>query len=224
MNSMRMFGGAVAAVALIGLTSLPSAGADGEMRSATGAMSTVTLVDVSRLPPELLGPILPGAEDGLVFMFLIVKNPTAQGEPTVRELRDFEVGDASYQGSTARKLGQEIAPVVLIEEVNAFLERVDPGSSQRMPAAMEGQAYIMVATIGGVKLEDLKDGEISLDVGFGGNTEHMPFTFRVPPAPAPGSTVVPALPGNPGNPGNRSVPDEPGVPAVPRSFEGSQQT
>lgn len=176
--------------------------------SAAGTLSTVTLIDVSRLPDDVLHAVLPGAEDGLVFLFLVVKHPGVSGVPALNGLRELRVNRASYRESTAAALGTDIAPLNFVEDVNKFLARVAPETAAQ-PVAPEGEAWVMVTTIGGARLPERGRGEIEIEVGWGGETETVPFAFALPPAVADGSPNVPAVPGQP---------------AVPRRLEGAIRT
>lgn len=187
---------AAASIGAMSVSTIASAGSEFAPRSASGTLSVVTLVDVSRLPPELLRVALPGAEDGLVFLFLIVKQPGADGVPTLREPRDFRIDRASYHKRTVAALGAAIAPVTFLEDAKDFLARVNP-SAGTPPPIPEGEAYVMVTTIGGARLPERGEGELEVEVGFGGATETMPFRFAVPPPVAVDAPEVPSVPGEP---------------------------
>ncbi len=204
MKPSPALGRLVVAATALAVTALPARAAS-TPRSTSGALSVVTLVDVSRLPPELLQTVLPGARDGLVFMFLIVKRTPSEGFPTVRKLADFEIDQASYQSSTAAQLGAAFEPLILVEDASSFLARMEPGSTTEA-AVPEGLAYVMLATIGGAELPDHGSGALQVEVGFDGQTEAMPFRFTVPPKLEANAGTIPAVPGEPGAPQAPSVP------------------
>jgi hypothetical protein len=164
--------------------------------SSDGRLSTVTLIDVSRLPGALVDVVQPGAEDGLVFLFLVARRPGAEGVPTVREMRDVQIDRASYRERTVEALGAAIEPVTFMEDANDFLDRVSPGAVHEQ-AVPDGQAFVVVTTIGGARLPESGRGTLEIEVGWGGKTEPVSFTFAVPPEIAPDSSVLPAVPGEP---------------------------
>lgn len=165
-------------------------------RSSSGELSTVTLIDVSRVPAAVLDMVQPGAEDGLVFLFLVVRQPSARGTPTMHELRDFQIDRRSYRERTEKALGAPIEPVSFVEDVNDFLARVSPGPA---PDALvpDGEAFVVVTTIGGAKLPAEGRGEVRIDVGWGGKTESLPFSFALPRAGSGEDDELPATPGEP---------------------------
>jgi len=189
----------MAGLAIALAVAVASAHAEGPPASSSGELSTVTLIDVSRLPSELIDDVQPGAEDGLVFLFLIVKQPGAEGIPTVREMRDFEIDRVSYRKSTTEKLGAIVEPVTFLEDANDFLARVTPGAEVDR-IVPNGEAYVVVTTIGGARLPERGTGALQVEVGWGGKTEVVSFTFAVPPEIAPDAPHVPAVPGEPARP------------------------
>jgi hypothetical protein len=173
---------AIGVVLLSATSSLASAIADQPERPRrVGAFSTVTLLDVSRPPSGFHLKTAAGADDSLVFFFLISRGPGASGLFTLREPRDFLIDGHSYSSATRALLRREFEPNTIIEDVSDFARKVRPDLAQAVSSARpEADRTVLYTLISGAALQPSSRGQITIEVGWGARSEPFTFAFDVP--------------------------------------------
>ena len=173
---------AIGVVLLSATSSLASSIADEPKRPRlVGAYSTVTLLDVSRPTYPFHLKTAAGADDSLVFFFLISRGPHANGLFTLRETRDFLIDGQSYSSATRGLLGREFEPNTIIEDVSDFARKIRPDLAQAVSSARpEADRTVLYTLISGAALRPRSRGQITLEVGWGAQVEPFTFAFDVP--------------------------------------------
>jgi len=143
-----------------------------------GRMASVVLLDVGRLDHEAAARDCPGSVEALRFIFLVARQPTAQGLFTVTETRDFQLENRSYREDSARLLGDAIEPVTIIDDVPDFVAS-HPDLVDRIPGGFQADAT-MTVVVGGAALPGSGQGQVTAKVGWGGDTEPFVFPFALP--------------------------------------------
>jgi hypothetical protein len=140
-----------------------------------GDLSTVTLLAV-RQARELPK----GAHGGLVFHFLIEPSPSATGAFTLAELRDFTVSGRKFSALSAEALERKPESETILTSAIDFKSNVGPDLKRLIPGTAGKRAVVMSTILSGPKLPVGADCEVTVDVGWGDETEMFGFRFRVP--------------------------------------------
>jgi hypothetical protein len=138
-----------------------------------GRLATVTLLATGR--------VTQGAPGGLRFLFLVAPTAGTTGTFTLKETRDFKLGDESYQTLTKARLGQQFEPQTAFDSAEGFF-RKQPSARRLAPADIDG-AYILTISMPGAPVPEHAPGEISVHVGFDKQVEPFTFVFNAPPEP-----------------------------------------
>ena len=173
---------AIAAILLWATSSLANSVAEQPERPRlVGAFSTVTLLDVLRPTSGFHLKTAAGADDSLVFFFLISRGPGANGPFTLRETRDFLVDGHSYSSATRTLLRREFEPNTIIEDVPDFAGKIRPDLAQAVSSARpDADCAVMYTLISGAALQPRSRGNITVEVGWGARVEPFTFPFGVP--------------------------------------------
>ena len=121
-------------------------------------LSTVTLLEIGKATPEYLEKHMPGAEDGLIFVFLIISKEGEKGRGTLSERRDYKVDGISYGKTTKNKLSISIEPPTIMEDITDFIEKYRPDLKEKITIPVQSKSMVMITAIGGAKLP--QDGKM----------------------------------------------------------------
>jgi hypothetical protein len=156
------------------------AGQSSSSLTLNGTWSSATLLAVERPTAAVVADRAHGAEDGLTFSFAIVRRQGAQGDFSLRELRDFVIGGRRYSSLTYEKLGRRFEPETEIYTASEFKKDARPDLASKVPAVSDRDQVIMRTVVPGSRLPQASDGEVTIEVGWGTNTETFTFRFRTP--------------------------------------------
>ena len=146
----------------------------------SGRLSKVTFLGIERGEVPARPPLAPGAQDGLVFHFLVEPTSSAEGRFTLSALRDFKVDGRRYSDISEERLGKRFISEAIVDDVSDFMAVAGPRLFERVPPKTAERALVMSVTISGAPLRDDALGNVQIDVGWGNKTELFDFSFSVP--------------------------------------------
>jgi hypothetical protein len=141
--------------------------------SKSGTLSSTHLLSVERLSPDDSTNNPQKAPDGLLYCFLVARNPPATHKFAIKETKDFQVGGASYLASTRTKLGASYTPITTVHGVAKFAAQHSTAAVSLAKAPPD--SLVITVAIGGAPLKDGEPAELTLHVGFG----RTPDEFKV---------------------------------------------
>jgi len=152
--------------------------ADATHTVVTGNLSKVTSIEIARLPQERLEKKAP-AQDGVVFVFRIDRLPGSTGYFTLSELRDFTIDRHFYRKPDTVDMSTLIEPQTVIEDWADFIDIYRPDLRPQFENVDNTNTTVMIVEIYGPNLPDSGNGSVSIDVGWGKETELLAFTFQI---------------------------------------------
>jgi len=144
-----------------------------------GRFSNVTLLGFEQASEELAGKAEQGAPAAYVFYFLVERRPGFPGRPTLRELRDFRLGEESFQQRAQAQIGRRFEPTTVAEEVSDFVAEVRPDMAPRLPESDEDR-FVLFTILPGAPIASGTRGSVTLQVGWGDQVEPLQFEFETP--------------------------------------------
>ena len=113
--------------------------------------------------------------DGIVIYFLVYPQNTSSKQPTIKELRDFNLNGNSYKNITKSRSDVVIEPNSVFYDTSTFFN-YEPSMKQKIKFSNSKKGIIMKTTICGDTLP--KSGIITLQVDFGWDKQLENFTFE----------------------------------------------
>ena len=139
-----------------------------------GNLSEVKLLEVRKALPNELKTTLAGANDGLVFYFIITRQDGVDGLFTLSEFKDFKENQLSYSKQT----GKKIEPQTFIEGIDNFINKIRPDLKKFISISSSRYGVVMITYIGGSTITS--KGTISFDIKVGWNKKLESFNFELP--------------------------------------------
>ena len=152
--------------------------ADSPFISLKGHMSNVQVVEVARIPQVRLIDKAP-AQDGVIFVFRIDRIPGNDGYFTLSELRDFTINGVKYRKPDNVDIKTLVEPHTTIDEWTDYISGYRPDLVKYINDANITNSMTMITEIFGPELPTNGSCNVSIDVGWGKETEWFSYNFKL---------------------------------------------
>lgn len=146
----------------------------------SGALSTVTLLEISRQVSATDISRKPGADDSILLNFLITRKTGIEGPFTLSELQDLVVEDQSYSSASRAASNGVFGAETVLYGVGTFRGSVRPDLASLIPSNVGDEGVVMSTLFSGARLQNGGSAEVAIDVGWNDKTEKFYFAFRIP--------------------------------------------
>ena len=158
------------------LMCLRSTGA--EYPTLTGRLSEVRIIEIARLRPDHLKGKEP-AQAGLVFVFRVDRLPGHPGSFTLSELRDFKITGTNYRKPENGDRATLVEPNTAVESWTNYVSAYRPDLRAYKSIRDDGDCVLMIVEIYGPRLPAKGNCTVTIDVGWGKETEKFTHSFRL---------------------------------------------
>jgi hypothetical protein len=169
------FCGLVAVLTGIILASCVSTSTNSGTSELVGKMSKIELIIIEQRNYIDYGDERNIYPDGLVFYFLIEPLQENWTNPTLEELRDFQIDGRSYLEITREAGIEDIEPLMVIYDADS-INNDERFQNTRVPDELR-HIFILKATICGAKLPSKGVGVVRIAFGFDNKVEYFRWQF-----------------------------------------------
>ena len=149
-----------------------------EFPTLTGSLSEVRIIEIARLRHDHLKGKEP-AQDGLVFVFRVDRLPGHPGFFSLSELRDFTINGVKYRKPENVDRSTLAEPNTVVGTWTNYLTEYRPDLRIFQNNRNASDSVMMIVEIYGPRLPAKGDCTVTIDVGWGKETEKFMHSFRL---------------------------------------------